>query len=214
VSIAELVLAVMMALQPPGQSVYSQVVVSGPGAPRGCDDPGSLLCAPPRWSPSRDAWTRPETVAEGWARYRIIARAVTRETRGEPLLRRLVLTVTYHESGWRRDVHEGSNHLVRTALEDRGRSWCLGQHLLGTRSRRGRSLVGVSTMATQRCVAATASALRHAVDVCSARLIGGPTCWFSTYGGVAHPGPRIRARVATLARIERLERCMLGGRHG
>jgi hypothetical protein len=54
---AEAVIAWMLSLQPPGASIYSQVVVE-PDSPPACDDARSLLCQPPKWSESHEAYVR------------------------------------------------------------------------------------------------------------------------------------------------------------
>ena len=72
----ETVLAVMLSLATPGASIYSRVVVPE-GSGRACEDATSLLCAAPRPDPAWGGqWTRPETRAEGLARYYQIATVV------------------------------------------------------------------------------------------------------------------------------------------
>ncbi|MBW2672287.1 MAG: hypothetical protein JRD89_02575 [Deltaproteobacteria bacterium] len=72
----ELILMIMLALQPAGRSIYSQTVVQ-PDAGPGCEQKNSLLCAEPLPNPQWDGQhTRPETAAEGTERYRMIATVI------------------------------------------------------------------------------------------------------------------------------------------
>lgn len=71
------IVATMVALQPPGRSIYSKV-------------DGEL-----------------ETFEVGARRYATIASAIDLEAGDDAELRALMLGVVYHESGFRRDVHAG-----------------------------------------------------------------------------------------------------------
>lgn len=185
---AEMVLAWMLQLQPPGASIYSQVVVPA-DAPRACDDPISLLCQPPKWSEAHGAHTRPETFDEGLERYWTIAQSVAATGDVAPA----ALTVIYHESGFRRDVHSG---VGKWARGDQGRSHCLGQLLWGRTSSKAKTLVGLDRGSTDRCIAAVVRHLRH---VSNER----PYAKFARYGGVwCSDDRRIFSRVATFRRVQ------------
>lgn len=185
---AEAVLAWMLSLQPPGASIYSQVVVEADAAPA-CADASSLLCQPPRWSEAHNAHTRAETYDEGLQRYWTIAQSVASTGDAAPA----VLTVVFHESGFRRDVHSG---VGKWARGDQGRSWCLGQLLVGRSSAAGPRLVGVGRAATDRCVAAV---VRHLGAVQRER----PYAKFARYGGVwGSRDRRILSRVRTYQRVQ------------
>lgn len=208
-TVAATILATMLALQPAGRSFYSVVEVAE-DEERACLDE-SPLCAPSRWHRLRRAWVRYETEGEGILRYETIARAlglIAAEVddgvegapswpkgRGDELLRYL-LTVAHHESGFRRDVHEGAT------LGDQGKSWCLIQRNLGVSGRaltsrgwRARELVGLDLEATYRCLVTGADVLGYARQVCQGRAY----CIFAVYGGVrsAYDG-RVFERVKTL----------------
>jgi hypothetical protein len=129
------ILAVMLSLAPAGRSPYSVVVVDACGHDRlaptcemkpVCDEP-TLACAAPRWSNAHNAFVRQENAEEARERYEIIASAIvrvsqmsTRPTTGPdgtelaPVwpwstsdLAYGLGTISFHESGFRRDVHEG-----------------------------------------------------------------------------------------------------------
>jgi hypothetical protein len=183
----EKIVAAMVALQPPGQSIYSQTVVEK-NSPPGCDNQYSLLCAKPKWSAVRKAWVRPETKAEGLARYRIIAEAVSKQV--DPAK---ILTVMYHESGFREDVHNGF------AKGDNGKSWCLGQIQFGRSPEaelpwlpyKAGELVGIDN--TTQCIHAIALALE--LPKCSS-----VECQFAAYGATSVDSPFVRKRMATYYR--------------
>lgn len=201
---AELILALMLHLGPtPGKSIYSVVEVPE-GSPPACDDEYSLLCREPRWDPDREAWVRPETFEEGLQRYWTIARAISEVGKGNEAGTRYLIAVTRHESGWRRDVHEGVGKWSRG---DQGRSWCLGQLMVGRSPNskalagyRAKDLVGTSYEATKRCLTAVRAGLSRAMRACGAN---NDVCVFSTYGGTTlgmkHKG--IRDRVGSFRNL-------------
>lgn len=236
-----LVLAIMLALQAPGASIYSLAHVA-PDAPASCPDATSLLCARPRWLAARGAWVRPETAAEGTARYQVIAGELAavaewatgpgadgwpelpeRRWRGgaEPLARALVV-VAYHESGFREDVHAGLSAFdgQDTARGDGSRSWCLIQRQLGLSANAtsryphprwaAGELVGTNAAATRRCLIVGADVLASAQDRCRRQYDPSPACLIANYGGggVTKNDKRVRGRVATLQRVERLWRAL------
>jgi len=72
----EVILMIMLALQPAGRSIYSQTVVEQDAGP-GCEQKNSLLCAMPKPNPQWDGkYTRPETAEEGTVRYAMIATTI------------------------------------------------------------------------------------------------------------------------------------------
>ena len=176
------ILSLMLAAGPqPGRSIYSVVVVPHTSEPA-CAEP-SLLCAPPKWSEDWQGFTRPETRDEGMRRYWVIAQAIAQAAPKSKRLRSLLLAVTMHESGWRRDVHSGIGPATQG---DQGRSWGMGQALLGVGSEQGKALVGVSQEATNRCIDHTANNLQRASRYC-VRQAGsaGVRCIFGIYGGLS-----------------------------
>jgi hypothetical protein len=184
---AEAILAWMLSLQPPGASIYSQVVVE-PNSSPACDDAVSLLCQPPKWSEAHGAYTRAETWDEGLPRYWTIAQSIAATGDVAPA----VLTVVYHESGFRRDTHSG---VGKWARGDQGRSYCLGQRLLGKRNPAGPKLEGIDRAATDRCIAAVVRHLRHVPNE-------RPYAKFARYGGVWAQGDRrVLSRVRTFQRL-------------
>lgn len=146
----QVILAAMLFLQPPGQSVYSQVVVTE-NAPAPCSNPYSLLCRAPRWNAERNGYTVAEDWRTGVERYALIARTLARVvdegkwSTPKADLWRYALVAVYAESGFRRDVHEGVGEASRGDCDWTGppgkrvrvkgscKSWCLGQILLGRR---------------------------------------------------------------------------------
>jgi hypothetical protein len=191
----------------PGLSAQSLVEVpEGAAAP--CSTRYDPRCAAPwrsRFHGGR--WVRVETYEEGLSRYWGIARAVARATGENDRLARLVVTVTRHESGWRRDVHSG---IGPDSKGDNGHSWGLGQAMVGLHPNspvphtkyRARDIVGTDEDSTQRCISTVARYLEIATDHCE-RIHGGPACPFSVYGG-ARSGPPSRLvlqRVRTLSQL-------------
>lgn len=248
------ILALMIAFAPPGQSLYSQVVVPDGTGPA-CDDKASLLCADPKPHPHWDGLlTRPETREEALVRYAQIASliaevadnstwrrdrvpdgcpspvrlpAILAPERCQPAMRsmpwggsaselaRYTLTVTAHESGFRRDVHAGRG---ANARGDRGLSTCLGQILRPRRdwrSARGytwESLTGLDDGSTRRCLETVADYLGHAYAYCvgpASPAMPREACILATYGGVRTLDRRIRERMATYLRFGRRPLLML-----
>jgi hypothetical protein len=189
--LAETVLALMLTVGPrPGLSPYSVTPTAETAKP--CE--GFVpLCRRPWLDDWWGGLVRQETYAEGLFRYWTIAQTVATVAGDDDRLTRLLLTVTLHESGWRRDIHAGRGKL---AIGDEGRSFCIVQARLGRGSKAGYQLVGVSPTATKRCLRWGARHLRR----CSR---GTATQAFSCYGGVsngaAHPG--IAARVESYQRF-------------
>ncbi len=186
----QVVLAAMLFLQPPGQSMYSLVGVSKE-SPAPCAGP-SLLCRPPRWNEAHQEWVIAETWEQGLLRYGTIAQSVVKVTGDDEWLRRVVLTMLYYESGFRRDIHSGVGDYARG---DGKRSWCLGQIFLGRRSKRGRSLVGVDQAATDRC-------LQTVVKYIGKKKHANPRGVFLRYVGQGADPKHINARVHTFYRLE------------
>jgi hypothetical protein len=248
-TLQEIVLALMVVLQPPGRSIYSLTEVPE-GSPPACNDATKLLCAKPIFDPARNAWIRPETYDEALARYWTIAQAIaivaenttwkaTAECTRPPNVRvisryglkgtaceraahdrpwsgateelaRYLVTVSYHESGFRRDVHSG---IGKFSKGDEGRSWCLGQIMLGAsgqgKTARGyvaTAIVGVDTESTHRCLQTMADQLARARAYCTSSYgpgDAGPSCVTAVYGGSAllATTPVIRTRVITYRKI-------------
>jgi hypothetical protein len=85
-----------------------------------------------------------ETVPQRDARYQEIAAAIEKVVAANPPLipgpsgraytAAVLLSVTYIESGWRKDVDLGLSRAKRASWgeEDHGRSWCMGQINLGS----------------------------------------------------------------------------------
>jgi hypothetical protein len=188
------ILALMLTVGPqPGMSPYSVVEVAK-DAPAPCQREHDPRCRKPWWAPERQAFVRQETEEEALGRYLTIAEAIAAQP-GSGLQRDL-LTVTLHESSWRRDIHEGIGAL---AIGDAGRSYCLGQMLLGLGAKKGYALVGTSPKRTRRCIGAVAKHLARARKGCG----GSDLCTFGAYGGVKDPAghPGIVARAATRRRF-------------
>lgn len=248
-TLAEIVLALMLVLQPPGRSIYSLVEVPE-GSPPACNDTTALLCAAPVFDATRSAWVRPETRNEALARYWTIAQgiaAVAEATTWEPTpecprrpsvrvvggfgdpkntceraalerpwtgkteeLARYLVTVSFHESGFRRDVHSG---IGKFSKGDNGKSWCLGQIMLGT-SGRGKTtrgflattIVGVDAEPTRRCLQTAADKLALSRAFCASPYGPGdvgPPCVTAVYGGSALLASTsiIRKRAITYRRL-------------
>jgi hypothetical protein len=248
-TLPEIVLALMLILQPPGRSIYSLVEVPE-GSPPACDDATNLLCSAPVFDASRGAWVRPEARDEGIVRYWTIAQeiatvaeattwqptaecpkrpsvrvvggfgdpknaceraALERPWSGKPEeLARYLVVVSFHESGWRRDVHSG---IGKFSKGDHGKSWCLGQIMLGesgraktTRGFQARSIVGVEPEPTRRCLQTAADKLALSRAFCASPYGPGdvgPSCVTAVYGGSAllATSPIIRKRAITYRRL-------------
>lgn len=145
-----------------------------------------------------------ETEKEAVNRYGMIAEAINGVSKGDAVLARYLLTVFRHESSFNRSVHTGD---VRG---DAGRSWCLGQIMIGTNPRStsrftaypAKKLVGADLASTTRCARTAAAYLRWARRRCKN---DNPSCVFRAYGSVrSAKDKRIVARVSTYNRISRL----------
>jgi hypothetical protein len=232
----EAILSAMLSLVPPGLSSYSVVPLPecGGAVLRLADLPAGpepAACSAPdvAWSSHHDALVRRETPEEGRARYETIARALdvvaaeaARAAPGERPLwpwdrRELVaglLAVARHESGFRRDVHEGVGPAALGDCYRRPdgsracRSVCLVQVQTGGLDGRrgawtGRDLVGLDMDATTRCLRAGAELLARARWACAR---GGN--WFAPsvalYGSGVSCGTRpawVQRRAATYRRV-------------
>lgn len=232
----EAILAAVLALAP-SSSPYSVVPLPECGGPvlRLADLPAGpepAACSAPgvAWSSHHGALVRLETPEEARARYATIARAldavslaVTSAPPGERPIwpwprRELVaglLAIARHESGFRRDVHEGVGgaalgdcHRVRDGSRV-CRSVCLVQvqtgGLDGERDgRRGRDLVGLDEASTRRCFEAGAELLARSRWSCARRGVE----WFAPsvalYGSGVSCGTRrawVQKRAATYFRV-------------
>ena len=96
----------------------------------------------------------PETPEQYQERIGTIVQAVTMETQDRELAT-AVLVLTYQESRWRVDVHDGSK------LGDHGRAACLGQIHVSWRvpKQDWEALTGTGLEATRRCVGTVAGLL-------------------------------------------------------
>ena len=226
----ELTLMLLLSLQAPGRSPHAKIFLEEcdeacQQAPR-CDEP-VLWCHPPKWSRRHERFYRYETWSEGVARYNRIAELTvsvaaeaTSEGRwvgSEDALRRLMATVMGHESGLRRDVHEGRTRGdcdyttiggERTIIAGSCKSHCLGQvQVIGKdRTARGYTaddLVGLDEASTRRCLETVSDLLAGAHKACVAQRNGHvgtyPACTMGIYGGVAswRSDPRIAKRAKT-----------------
>lgn len=231
-TLRELVLEVMVELQPPGQSLYSMVVVAREDPPA-CDDGASLLCAAPQWSWRLDGWVRPETPKEGLLRYEVIAQVIADIASSVDAgaidapswipglgfeLAMFLIVVSYHEGGWRLDVQRGDNHGGSPTIhEDKGRSWCHVQRWVGRDGRkritapvdrgwRALDLIGVDAEATSRCYVTGADVLGWARGWCARRKRYASACTFARYGGekCSETNPAVLDRVKTFRRVRDL----------
>lgn len=205
-SVFEVILAAMLFLQAPGKSIYSQVVVDQ-NAPPPCTDSYNLLCQPPKWSPEHKGYVVVETYEQGVERYSTIAAALQEVTSDakwktpRDRLWRLALTMMFHESGFRRDVHEGIGSAAKGDCDWTGpygkrvripgtcKSHCLGQILLGTRGRTttegwsGKDITGLDYESTRKCMYLVVKYIDRAWQRCV--VDGGPSaaCIVNNYAG-------------------------------
>lgn len=227
-------LALLLLLQQPGRSPYSTIELAACNercqqAPVCAEQ--VLSCRPPRWSPRRKRFLRLETYAEGVRRYARIASVISEvaaDTSGwsgsDEAIVRLLVSVAYHESGFRRDVHDGSTRGdcdyrvvggVKELIAGSCRSHCLGQIFLMPKQRTARGyapddLVGLDRASTRRCVQTMADRLAGANRTCNAQQgTAGvhPACTIGMYGGVAFYAQdgRIRARVRSYEHLRHSE---------
>ncbi len=181
----ELILFLMVMLQPPGKSSYSAVPVED-----------NIICNT-EYTPG----CRRETKEEGHERYKVIAQVIAEVSGGQSDLALKILTIVYHESGFRRDVHSGKGKFARGDL---GRSCGLGQRNLGlSRTRRGLScydLVGVNIEATRRSIMTIGDYLLRIKGCRSFR------CQLAIYGGL-HSKSRFKGvmdRVAVYGKLKQI----------
>ena len=228
------ILAAMLFLQTPGRSVYSQVVVPE-SAPAPCSDSYSLLCLPPRWSAAHQGYTVAETWQQGVQRYALIAKALeatVSKKREAPAahLWRYVLAFAYHESGFRRDVHEGlgpasrgdcdwrtvelpGGKTKRERIPGSCRSHCLAQIMIGpVRSNAKTSegyhhseLVGTDFASTKRCLDVAVRVINSAYHFCAhhgERPMA--LCIVKHYAGgmIASNDARVLARIKTVNKLD------------
>lgn len=248
----ETVLAIMLALGPsPGRSLYSQVEVDDGNAPlvalrdytidgasfmafdhwdddeqlpSQCSQPKNVACRRPRYDKELRRWERPETFHEGLERYWTIAQAISKHAPTDAVAEFLIV-ITRHESGWRRDVHAGENHLPfrkSTKHEDAGMSWSLGQVMVGKRPTikipwRGWedvpivNLVGVDEAATNRCLDMVEDRVTSIVKHCGRRgQAVTASCVFVGYAGTSISAEHrlIRARRATHLKLKNVNRTL------
>lgn len=218
------ILAMMLALQPPGASAYSRTAVSE-GTPPPCGEKYSPLCFAPQWDKRRNAWTITEQADAGLKRYKTISKAIAAETKSATVGRYLVAAF-YHESGFREDIHAGIGSAARGDCKWTGkrigkgkripgtcRSVCLGQMLfdpphrsirVGGKRYKQSDLVGTDLQSTRRCARVSSTLIRRALKRCSGDH---PLCVFGTYGGVRIPSRSklIRSRAETYYKLKGLK---------
>ena len=212
----------MLALQKPGVSVFSQVVVKQ-NSPPACSNRYRPACAKPKYNKYWGTFTRPESWKEGVRRYALIAATIDTVSREEVAaarfhgpaeeLARYLLGVAFHESRYRRDIHAGRGAAARgdckyvdvdgerKRIHGSCRSVCLGQIMrvensyVSPRGYPHESLAGVDAAATRRCIETIADHIGQAHTRCGRKHQGraSPTCVFGTYGGV--PNPRHDERI-------------------
>jgi hypothetical protein len=175
-----------------------------------------------------------ETWAQGLQRYAVIANAVdivvfhTEREAPRAHLWRYLLAFAYHESGFRRDVHEGvgpaargdcrwrtvrlrNGKKKRERIPGSCRSHCLAQIMVGPVSSEAkiqgkshRELVGLSLEETTTCLDVAANVIDRAWQYCARR---GPkplsTCIVTHYAGGMIPSNdrRVIARVKTVNKL-------------
>jgi hypothetical protein len=225
-SIFDIILAAMLFLQPPGKSIYSQVVVEQ-NAPPPCAETNNLLCQPPHFSAAHKGYTVAENYEQGTQRYAAIAKQLEKVV-NEPQwatqrdkLWRLVLVAIYHESGFRRDVHSGIGESARGDCDWTGpvgkrkrvpnscRSYCLGQIMLISRKTAngwaGDELVGLADDATYRCLYMVTKYMDSSAQSCIKQgNDASVSCVMNMYGGgsLLRQDPRLIARYKTYNRLK------------
>ena len=224
----QLILAAMLQLQAPGKSIYS-VVPAAHDAPAPCDHP-HLRCRKPWWDKAHKSHVTVETWRQGLDRYVTISRALERVVRSKSrksiprhLLIDYVLTISCHESGFRRDVHSGVGSAARgdckwrkgpkgEAIRIPGscRSVSLVQRLYPNPKHRvngwgPEELVGLDQASTERALVTAARAVDRFYHWCyrygPERAVA--RCVFGMYGGLgaASSDSRINDRVKTYWRL-------------
>jgi hypothetical protein len=215
--LAELILSAMISLLAPGKSVYSVVPVTDcEGECRTtkvCQEDTILCSAPFNMDGHGKKLLRFENKEEGLERYTTIAGVVAREAEAATQsgsypgtsdeLAKYAISVIYGESGFRRDVHSGKGKFARG---DHGKSFCLGQILLGRdgvteAGYKGKDLIGIDEERTTRCVGTIVQYLTRARKNCGKWAT--PTCVFGGYGGVTNPNKdaRIGERLGILVKV-------------
>jgi len=166
----------------------------------------------------------PSKVPAELPRLKTIAQAVALET-GDSELRRYVVSVFFHESHFREEVHSGK---IKGDCQWTGgapgkgeripgtcRSSCLGQILLAPGQLTPRpdrfkaeDLVGTDLAATRRCARVSLLLLDRVRKRCGGPEKALPRCVFGAYGGVRYPkrSKLIKARVATFWKLAGLQR--------
>ena len=180
----------MVTLIAPGFSPYSRTVVDE-------GTPGAV------WDKHRNAFTITEPKDVGLKRYGVIAKAIASYP---PTVRRYLVTMFHHESGFREDIHSGVGEYSRGDCKWTGgkvgkgrqipgtcRSVCSGQVLFdppdGVITVNGinytqKDLVGTDLASTERCAHISATVIKRAMRVCKGDH---PFCVIGIYGGVSQP---------------------------
>jgi len=204
--------------------------------PNQCKQQGNVACSKPslldvsyNGTNIRTAWQRTETYDEGVLRYATIAKSIHAELtdpdRGWsfPVGQswRFLVTIAYHESGFRRDIHSGLGSAAlgdcdwtgprgkRKRVKGSCRSHGLFQTLFDHPSRKrikgylARQIVGTSAERTRRQVFIAATHLDRLHAYCTSH---GPRpfhgCVFASYGGVTGTSDaRVQARVRTYNKL-------------
>lgn len=136
-----------------------------------------LRYSPPATVTSRQTYAENvETAEERTQRYVNIAQAVADvvlDRDEEPLFSgrygrektgRLILAVFERESGWHKHVQLG---LGKHSRGDGGKSWCLGQHMLGDSGKTPEGWTGAELVADlNKCVVATLHRMRSSMQQC------------------------------------------------
>jgi hypothetical protein len=165
-----------------------------------------------------------EDYTKGFNRYETIAKALSYQihsngrTTPPKHLWRFTLALVYHESGFRRDVHEGIGNAARgdcnwTGPKDNRkrvpgscRSHCLAQINLGPLQSAKRTiegwgpkdLIGIDLESTKRCLGVAVRFIDGAYTQCH----GSAACVASIYTGTAdRDNIRIKQRVQTIYRL-------------
>lgn len=241
----------MIFLIAPGKSIYSMVTTTEDGAPAvrqkvngqtvytldedvECLPHMDIGCYEPRLRDVtqngyvlRSEWQRPETYEEGIRRYAVLAKAIAsvaeegewRLQRGR--LWRYLVTIAYHESGFRRDVHvglgdaalgdckwkvrNGRRSMVPGSCRSHGPFQMLFRNPRTTRMYgfEATDFLGDDFASSRRAALGAAKAIDQFYRYCRHR---GPrpfdACMFASYGGVTSTRSRkITMRVKTLKKL-------------
>lgn len=218
-----------------GQKAY-KLLAEGEKVPTQCQQRGNVACIKPRQRDVvfnlrklRKEWQRTETYDEGVQRYAVIAHAIHEVMEeGEwkfpaGRLWRYLVSIAYHESGFRRDIHTGYGSWAigdckwrkvdgpksRERIPGTCRSHGLFQSLYDKPKRtrlfgfRAKDVIGADLASTKR---ATLVAAKHLDRIHRYCKHVGPRpfhrCVFMTYGGVSDPqDKRIRLRAGTYDKL-------------